>query len=130
MKNIKCFKAEISQFHNGIQVVPIHENFHLYSTEGSFHVIGARLLGLSYAQYLRMCRDMLKATIIGKDSMYPIPLFKDFEAAHALSALLNARANTILFERNNPNWKEHQELMDRIKRGEIDANDIIRKSSE
>ena len=130
MENIKCFKTEFSSFHVGyIQVVPIHENFYLNSTEGSFNVIGARLLNLSYAQYLRMCRDMLGATIFGKDSLYPIPLFKDIKMAHALSSLLNARANIILFERNNPNWRKHQELIERVKRGEISPDDIIRKNS-
>ena len=38
----------------------------LKSTKGSFAVLGARLMGLSWPDYLRMCRDVFGAEIIGK----------------------------------------------------------------
>lgn len=37
-----------------------------YGTKGSFNVVAARVLGLSYANYLRYCRDVHGGTIHGR----------------------------------------------------------------
>lgn len=77
-------------------ILPKHEDFHLYSSRGSYHIICARLMNLSYAQYLRYCRDQVGAEIIGKNEKYPIALFQKNVASKALVDLLNTRANEVL----------------------------------
>ena len=111
--SIECFKAEESPYHPGkFTIKPIHENFHLTYTEGSFNVICARLFGLSYAQYLRMCRDLFQAEIIGKGNLYPVAYFKEDENLSRLVKTLNSMANLVLWERAHPNWKAHQKAVE------------------
>jgi hypothetical protein len=108
MKKVKCFEREESAAYPGKYIIrPIHDNFHLDSTEGSFNVICARLFGLSYAQYLRMCRDCFGAEIIGKGSWYPVAYFSLSNELKILIDNLNARANLVLWEREHPNYEEH-----------------------
>lgn len=108
MKKVKCFEREESVNYPGKYIIrPIYDNFHLDSTEGSFNLICARLMGLSYAQYLRMCRDCFGAEIIGKGSMYPVAYFKFSEKLKDLVDGLNARANLVLWEREHPDFKDH-----------------------
>ena len=108
MKKVKCFMRDESPLQPGKYIIrPIHENFHLNSTNGSFAVICARLFNLDYPDYLRMCRDCFGAEIIGKNSMYPIAYFKRSKELDALVDLLNARANLVLWEREHPDYKEH-----------------------
>lgn len=102
-----CFYVDESPYHPGKYVVkPRHENFHLTYTEGSYNIICARLMNLSYANYLRMCRDLLNAEVYGKGSLYPVAYFSDKLMAERLCKLLNARANLVLQERNNPQFWE------------------------
>lgn len=109
MKRIKCFIRDESASQPGKYIIrPIHENFYLDSTEGSFNVICARVMGLTYAQYLRMCRDVYDAEIIGKGSKYPVAYFNYTEKLNSLIEQLNARANLILWERDHPNFEEHE----------------------
>ena len=108
MKKVKCFEREESASYPGKYIIrPIHDNFHLDSTEGSFNLICARLMGLSYAQYLRMCRDCFGAEIIGKGSLYPVAYFKFSEKLKDLVDGLNARANLVLWEREHPDFEDH-----------------------
>ena len=112
MNKLTCFKIEESAYNSGkFLICPVHENFLLKHTEGNFNVICARLMNLSYAQYLRFCRDMCGATIVGKDSKYPIVYFPQGDRVQALCRLLNARANLILWNREHPDWKQHQEYL-------------------
>lgn len=60
------------------------------------HVLGARLLGLSYATYLRYCRDVYGAEIRGKGEKYPIPLFKSETKAKQLAELLDKRISELV----------------------------------
>lgn len=57
---------------------------------GSFNVFAARVMGLSYASYLRMCRDVYGAILTGKNEKYPIAYFKK-ENAEKLIKILNQR---------------------------------------
>ena len=108
MKKVKCFQREEAMSQPGRYIIkPIHENFFLESTEGSFNVIGARLMGLTYANYLRMCRDKYGAEIIGKNSTYPVAYFKLSQGVLDLIEELNARANLVLWEREHPDFEEH-----------------------
>lgn len=43
---------------------------------GSLNVIMARLLGLTWVDFLKYCRDELNATIVGRNSLYPSIYFK------------------------------------------------------
>lgn len=108
MKKVKCFMREESASQPGKYIIkPIHENFHLDSTTGSFNVICARLMGISYAQYLRMCRDEFGAEIIGKGSSYPVAYFKLSQGLQDLIDQLNIRANLVLWEREHPDYEQH-----------------------
>ena len=112
MIKTKCFTREESAAHPGKWMIrPIYENFHLDSTEGSFNLIQARLCGLTYPQYLRMCRDCFGAEIIGKDSNYPVAYFKRGEGLEGLIALLNMRANLVLWEREHPDFDGHADYV-------------------
>ena len=112
MKKVKCFEREESASYPGKYIIrPIHDNFHLDYTEGSFNLICARLFGLSYPQFLRMCRDCFGAEIIGKGSMYPVAYFKFSKQLNDLIDGLNARANIVLWEREHPDFEEHAEYV-------------------
>ena len=78
-----------------------YEKLNLKSTIGSFNIICARIMGLTYADYLRMCRDVYGAEINGKNTKYPIAVFKksELENLKILLKILNKRTKTII-ERN------------------------------
>ena len=108
MKKIKVFSREESASYPGKYIIRVDlDKFHLDYTEGSYNVICARLMGLTYAQYLRMCRDCFGAEIIGKGSNYPVAYFKLSEQLKDLVDGLNARANFVLWEREHPDFEEH-----------------------
>ena len=108
MKKIKVFSREESTSYPGKYIIRVDlDKFHLDYTEGSYNVICARLMGLTYAQYLRMCRDCFGAEIIGKGSAYPVAYFKLSEKLKDLIDGLNARANFILWEREHPDFEDH-----------------------
>ena len=108
MKKIKVFSREESVSYPGKYIIRVDlDKFHLNYTEGSYNVICARIMGLSYAQYLRMCHDCFGAEIIGKGSMYPVAYFKFSEKLVDLVESLNARANLVLWEREHPDFEDH-----------------------
>ena len=112
----EIFYAEDTPYQPGYYTVKVHHGaFLLNSTTGSFNIIQARLLNLSYVQYLRFCRDVLGATIVGKNCTYPYACFKKGENLNALIRLLNARANEVLFEREHPDHKEHTDFVKQYK---------------
>ena len=112
MKKLKIFYRDESAIQPGKYLIRAdQETFHLDFTEGSYNVIGARLMGLTYAQYLRMCRDIYGAEIIGKGSLYPYPVFKLSKGLEDLIEQLNARANLVLWEREHPDFEEHAEFV-------------------
>lgn len=113
----KIFEAEESPLYPGKYTITCnHDEFKLLHTEGSFNIICARLLNLSFAQYLRFCRDICGALIVGKNSIYPVPYFKPGEMLNQLVKLLNNRANLVLWEAEHPDWEEHQaEMFEREK---------------
>ncbi len=61
---------------------------------GSYGVLAARVLGLSFADWLRYCRDEHGAKIRGKNAYYPYPLFPIKPTA--LVAILNREIEDIL----------------------------------
>lgn len=97
----KCFKVDESiACPNHFMITVNHEEFYIKHTLGSCNVISARVMNLSYASYLRMCRDKFKAEIYGKGSKYPIAYFKDKENANSLVKILNEYADRIMKERS------------------------------
>lgn len=58
--------------------------------DGSFHVIGARLMGLSYPDYLRYLRSK-GATLKGKTG-YTYAYFKDKDKCQKVCDVLNTKA--------------------------------------
>ena len=112
MKREKIFYKDESATQPGKYMIRADlDKFHLLFTEGSYNVIGARLMGLTYAQYLRMCRDEFGAEIIGKGNLYPYPMFKLSQGLQDLINQLNARANLVLWEREHPDFEEHAALV-------------------
>ena len=92
------FTYEETPYHPGKYMVrPVHCNLPLTYTEGSYNLLAARLMNLGYADYLRMCRDLYGAEIIGKNCMYPIAYFKgETDGLKELIKILNKRAESAL----------------------------------
>ena len=112
MKKEKIFYRDESASYPGKYMIRADlEKFHLNYTEGSYNIIGARLMGLTYADYLRMCRDIYGAEIVGKGEKYPFPIFKLSKELEDLIEQLNARANLVLWEREHPDFEEHAEFV-------------------
>ena len=112
MKKVKIFSREESASYPGKYIIRADfDKFYLNYTEGSYNIICARLMGLTYGQYLRMCRDCFGAEVIGKNSYYPVAYFKRGEQLEMLIEQLNTRANLVLWERNHPNFEEHIEYV-------------------
>ena len=84
MKFFECFES------NGKYIICFNARKEMNIKGGSFSVLAARLLGLSYVNYCRMCRDMYGAEIRGKDGMYCTIYFSK-ENAEKLSEELNKR---------------------------------------
>lgn len=81
----------------------VHEKFHLTNFRGSCNCIPAKIMMLSYANYLRYCRDYFGAELIGKNQKYPIALFKDKKRAEILVKELNRRAAIVVNPKNVDN---------------------------
>ena len=110
MKKVKVFYRDESASYPGKYLIKVDlDAFYLGCTEGSCNVIQARLFNLTYANYLRMCRDCFGAEIIGKNSLYPVAYFKRSKELDALIDLLNARATFVLWEREHPDYDIHAE---------------------
>ena len=89
---------------------PQFDHLPLKYTTGSFTVLPARLLGLSFADYLRMCRDIMGAEVIGKGTKYPVVYFTKNATTRQFIKLLNGRAAVALFEREH----RSEELKEKI----------------
>lgn len=74
-----------------------HNNLPFSSgTLGSYNILLARIAGLSYANFLRMCRDIYGAQVIGKNSKYPVAYFSSKEKIEDLAKWLDSRVRTIM----------------------------------
>jgi hypothetical protein len=91
------FKIEESPYNPGKYLIRlVHENLPLGVVYGSCNVLAARVCGLSWAEYLRMCRDIYGAELMGKNEKYPVAYFTDLVKAKQLVAALNKQVSTIL----------------------------------
>lgn len=98
----KFFTYEESPISKRYYIRPNHEALHLNYTTGSFNLICARVMGLTYADYLRMCRDVYGAEITGKGHKYPVANFKYSEGLLMLVKILNERAKYLEYRRLHP----------------------------
>lgn len=78
-----------------VKVDLIKTGFDISKITGSWSVFEARVMGLSYANYLRMCRDIYGAEIIGKGNKYPTVFFSSKLNAQKLIKVLEKRWNII-----------------------------------
>lgn len=110
MIKVKVFELEESGYQPNKYILRFHpDRFYCENTTGSFAVMAARIAGLPYGMYCRFCRDVLGAEVVGKESMYPTVYFKKTPETLMFIRLLNSRANLVIWEKEHPNWKEHQE---------------------
>lgn len=109
---MKIFTLSESLYHPGKYAINFNlEAFKCYYTKGSYNVMMARVMGLNYASYLRMCRDLFGAEIHGKNSYYPVAYFSSKLSAKPLLDNLNARAELILFNYRNPEYEKHAQVV-------------------
>ena len=84
------------------------------TTVGSLAVLPARLMNLNYADYLRFCRDILGAEIIGKNCLYPIAYFQRNSLLEQFVKLLNARVEFVLWEDEHQEYGEHKLALEKF----------------
>ena len=93
----KYFYAESSPYRIGYRTIKVNPTLLPFEKcEGSLNVLAARLMGLTYANYLRFCRDCLGADLYGKGSRYPVAYFPDSKNLSVFLELLNKRAELCL----------------------------------
>lgn len=100
----KYFYLDESPFYKNKYMICMNHDLFLFptGTTGSFNVFIARVLNLSYADFLRYCRDRLGAELIGKNKRYVVPYFENSAEVLALIKLLNTRMEYIMNEHNFP----------------------------
>lgn len=100
----KYFYLDESPFYKNKYMICLNHDLFLFptGTTGSFNVFIARVLNLSYADFLRYCRDRLGAELIGKNRRYIVPYFENNQAVLALIKLLNTRMEYIMHEHEFP----------------------------
>ena len=115
---------EESPYNKGKYIISLHHEQFPFAdgTSGSYNVFLARLAGLSYADFLRMCRDEFGAEIIGKDKLYPVAYFNFGEGLSALTKWLDTRAKYILYRHNHPSEieKNDKEIIKYYDNGSIE----------
>ena len=110
MVSRKYFDYQMSMSNGArVMIVPRVENLPFEKTEGSLNVLAARVLEISYANFLRLCRDEFGAQIIGKGHKYPVAYFELNEPFYAFLRLLNTRMDVILRTEALRKKKEEQE---------------------
>lgn len=113
MAKIEYFFVEESMSMPGYYFIKAnHELLHLERTLGSYNLLQARLFEISYADYLRLCRDSFGAKIIGKNTYYPVAYFKDKLMVNGVKDLLNARAAFVIWNREHPDYTEHEKFVE------------------
>lgn len=86
---MKHFIVELSPITNKYKIVPSDEIYSYFAGINFAGRIGARVLGLSFCDYLRFARDRYNATIYGKTG-YPSLQFENHSDAQKLADLLSA----------------------------------------
>ena len=112
----KYFYLEESPIYKNKYIIRLNHDKFLFptGTSGSYNVFIARVLNLSYADYLRYSRDRLGAELIGKQSRYVMVYYDKNQTTEAFIKLLNKRMEYIMNEHNFP--YEYKEENGEIKR--------------
>lgn len=86
----------------GSKVIRVkHESWPPMKTDGSYTILPCRMIGLSYADYLRYCRDVLSAKVVSHGGVYCIVLFEETKEVKEFVADLNRRADYVIHHRSN-----------------------------
>ena len=113
----KYFYLDESPIYKNKYIIRLNHDKFLFptGTSGSYNVFIARVLNLSYADYLRYSRDRLGAELIGKQSRYVMAYYDKNQATEAFIRLLNKRMEYIMNEHNFPyEYKEENGEVKRI----------------
>ena len=112
----KYFYLEESPIYKNKYIIRLNHDKFLFptGTSGSYNVFIARVLNLSYADYLRYSRDRLGAELVGKQSRYVVAYYDKNQTTEAFIKLLNKRMEYIMNEHNFP--YEYKEENGEIKR--------------
>lgn len=73
---------------------------HFAPIQGSLSVLQARIMGLSYPDFLRYVRDTYNARLAGVGHKYPAIYFPDAAAASKFALILDKRFKEILLQLN------------------------------
>ena len=105
------YLEEASSYKNKYIIKLNHELFLFpHGTSGSYNVFVARVLNLSYADYLRYARDRIGAELIGKNTRYVMAYYNNDANTAALIKLLNTRMEYIMNEHKYPfNYTEEED---------------------
>ncbi len=97
----KAFVNSETILSSQIRRIAFNEIFYqeIKNTSGSFNVLMARLFNLSYANFLRMCRDNYGADLHGRQGGYITMTFKNTKDCDRLVNELNKRWNTLFAAR-------------------------------
>ena len=100
----RYFYLEESPFYKNKYIIKLNHELFLFphGTSGSYNVFVARVLNLSYADYLRYARDRLGAELVGKNTRYVVPYYNNDASTSALIKLLNMRMEYIMNEHKYP----------------------------
>ena len=113
----KYFYLDESPIYKNKYIIRLNHDKFLFptGTSGSYNVFIARVLNLSYADYLRYSRDRLGAELIGKQSRYVMAYYDKNQATEAFIKLLNKRMEYIMNEHSFPyEYKEENGEVKRI----------------
>lgn len=113
----KYFYLDTSPLYTNKYVIRMNHDKFLFpnGTKGSYDVFIARLLNLTYVDYLRYVRDRIGAELVGKKSKYISTYYDLNETTKAFVALLNKRMEYIMNEQKFPyTYKEEDGNVERI----------------
>ena len=118
----KYFYLEESPIYKNKYIIRLNHDKFLFptGTSGSYNVFIARVLNLSYADYLRYSRDRLGAELVGKQSRYVVAYYDKNQATEAFVKLLNKRMEYIMHEHSFP--YEYKEENGEVKRIPFEQN--------
>lgn len=118
----KYFYLEESPIYKNKYIIRLNHDKFLFptGTSGSYNVFIARVLNLSYADYLRYSRDRLGAELVGKQSRYVVAYYDKNQTTESFVKLLNKRMEYIMHEHRFP--YEYKEENGEVKRIPFEQN--------
>lgn len=95
---MKYFKVIDAPYDNRHYIISGTDSYYNYFkwTDGSYNVYHARIMGLTYASYLRMARDVYGAGLRGKGHKYPTAYFNSRAEAEKLAKVLDERLSYLI----------------------------------